>query len=87
METSTQDLSIHSEISTELSSSTKAEEKFEWKINVVLVLHSFLGVCGIVSNAIVVIVLASNKKLRRKIPIKFIINQVRHVRKVSSTKN
>ncbi len=46
------------------------------KISFVLVAQCVLGVLGVFSNATVVLVFATHKKYRRKIPNMFIINQV-----------
>ena len=45
-------------------------------IDVMMLLSTIVASIGIVSNATVVVAFLNHKKLRRKIPIMFIINQV-----------
>ena len=45
-------------------------------IDVMMLLSTIVASIGIVSNATVVVVFLNHKKLRRKIPTMFIINQV-----------
>ena len=47
-------------------------------IDVMMLLSSIIASVGIISNLNVVLVFINNKKLRRKIPNIFIINQVSH---------
>ena len=46
------------------------------KIDVMMTLHSLIASVGIVTNITVVIAFVNHRKLRRKIPNIFIINQV-----------
>ena len=46
------------------------------KIDVMMTLHSLIASVGIVANITVVIAFVNHRKLRRKIPNIFIINQV-----------
>ncbi len=55
--------------------------------NTILVTKSVLGAIGVISNGIVIIVFASNKKYRKKIPVMFMINQVRKNKKENCKKS
>ena len=48
----------------------------EYQINVVTIISTSIASVGIIANLTVVIAFVNNKKLRRKIPNIFIINQV-----------
>ena len=56
------------------------------KIDVMMTLHSLIASVGIVANITVVIALVNHRKLRRKIPNIFIINQVGNGDFVSTSK-
>ena len=45
--------------------------------DVVEIIHLLIATVGIISNLTVVVVLLNNKNLRRKIPNRLIVNQVR----------
>ena len=55
-------------------------------IDVMMTLHSLIASVGIVANITVVIAFMNHRKLRRKIPNIFIINQVSNVDFVSPSK-
>ena len=55
------------------------------KAQSILVIQSTIASVGIVANLTVIVVFLSHKKLRRKIPNIFIINQVRKSNKIVST--
>ena len=56
------------------------------KIDVMMTLHSLIASVGIVANITVVIAFVNHRKLRRKIPNIFIINQVGNEDFVSTSK-
>ena len=56
------------------------------KIDVMMTLHSLIVSVGIVANITVVIAFVNHRKLRRKIPNIFIINQVGNGDFVSTSK-
>ena len=56
------------------------------KIDVMMTLHSLIASVGIVANITVVIAFVNHRKLRRKIPNIFIINQVGNGDFVSTSK-
>lgn len=47
--------------------------------NSILISKSILGTVGVVSNTLVIVAFASNTTYRKKIPIMFMINQVRQI--------
>ena len=56
---------------------TVTEDNNENTIDVIMLLSTIIASVGIVSNSTVVVVFLKHKKMRRKIPNIFIINQVR----------
>ena len=56
---------------------TVTEDNNENTIDVMMLLSTIIASVGIVSNSTVVVVFLKHKKMRRKIPNIFIINQVR----------
>ena len=56
---------------------TKTEDSNEKTIDIMMLLSTIIASVGIVSNSTVVVVFLKHKKMRRKIPNIFIINQVR----------
>ena len=51
-------------------------EEISDKTDVMMILHSLIASVGIIANLTVVVAFVNQKKLRRKIPNMFIINQV-----------
>ena len=56
--------------------SLETEDAAPLKSKIILTTEVTVGTLGVISNAIVIIVFASNKNYRKKIPIMFMINQV-----------
>ncbi len=62
----------------EVGFSNDQAEEGDPPLGVVTIAQICIGCVGILTNFIVVLALASHQKLRKKIPNKFIINQVKH---------
>ena len=68
---------IEMDLSDVTNSTTTPEDKDENTIDVMMLLSTIIASVGIISNSTVVVVFLKYKKMRRKIPNIFIINQVR----------
>ena len=62
-----------------INSTSSYSERNSASINVMQILQSVIACVGIVANFTVIVVFLNDKKLRRKIPNRFIVNQVRNV--------
>ncbi len=60
------------------SASPQGTQQGRETYNIVLQMHTALGILGILSNGLVILVFGTHNKLRKKTPIKFILNQVRN---------
>ena len=60
------------------NSTLTTEDENKDTIDVMMLLSILIASVGIISNSTVVVVFLKHKKMRRKIPNIFIINQVRH---------
>ena len=60
------------------NSTSTTEDENENTVDVMMLLSTIIASVGIVSNSKVVVVFLKHKKMRRKIPNIFIINQVRN---------
>ena len=65
------------ETTDDINSTSTNEDKTESTIDVMMLLSTVIASVGIISNLTVVVVFLKHKKMRRKIPNIFIINQVR----------
>ena len=68
--------SISSYVENSTRNQTPVSSHKEYQINAVTIISMSIASVGIIANLTVVIAFVNNKKLRRKIPNIFIINQV-----------
>ena len=68
--------SISSYVENSTRNQTPVSSHKEYQINAVTIISTSIASVGIIANLTVVIAFVNNKKLRRKIPNIFIINQV-----------
>ena len=68
--------SISSYVENSTRNQTPVSSHKAYEINVVTIISTSIASVGIIANLTVVIAFVNNKKLRRKIPNIFIINQV-----------
>ena len=62
-----------------INSTSSNSERNSASINVMQILQSVIACVGIVANFTVIVVFLNDRKLRRKIPNRFIVNQVSNV--------
>ena len=68
--------SISSYVENSTTNQTPVSSHKEYEINVVTFISTSIASVGIIANLTVVVAFVNNKKLRRKIPNIFVINQV-----------